>query len=217
MPSKVWDEITYPFPTFNGCTVEDWEWIRNFIPQIIIGVIYLSMLGLKFNHVSKRGPVYDIYIIFLFWMIYTSADFICHVIFTICYGQWVSGINLTNITSRVGNNFGYIQQYIIQFWCVIETTITTHNIAVRYVVVEKCITMVMKTCPFFTPSHCKHLYPKQRAAWNSATEHAHQTRPFRRHQYSKRRQWHGEWWRTRVGIRVIEQGRYCLSGSGGAW
>ena len=22
MPSKVWDEITYPFPNFNGCTVE---------------------------------------------------------------------------------------------------------------------------------------------------------------------------------------------------
>ena len=21
MPSKVWDEITYPFPNFNGCTI----------------------------------------------------------------------------------------------------------------------------------------------------------------------------------------------------
>ena len=30
MPSKVWDEITYPFPNFNGCTVELWEWISNF-------------------------------------------------------------------------------------------------------------------------------------------------------------------------------------------
>ena len=48
MPSKVLDEITYPFPNFNGATVEGWEWISNFIPH--------SMLGLKWNHVSKRGP-----------------------------------------------------------------------------------------------------------------------------------------------------------------
>ena len=25
--SKVWDETTYPFPNFNGCPVEVWEWI----------------------------------------------------------------------------------------------------------------------------------------------------------------------------------------------
>ena len=24
------DEITYPFPNFNGATVEGWEWISNF-------------------------------------------------------------------------------------------------------------------------------------------------------------------------------------------
>ena len=28
-PSKVWDEITYPFPNFNGATVEVWEWLSN--------------------------------------------------------------------------------------------------------------------------------------------------------------------------------------------
>ena len=27
MPRKMWDEITYPFPNFNGATVEVWEWI----------------------------------------------------------------------------------------------------------------------------------------------------------------------------------------------
>ena len=31
--------ITYPFPNFNGCTVEVWEWICNFIPHFIIAVI----------------------------------------------------------------------------------------------------------------------------------------------------------------------------------
>ena len=25
MPSKMWDEITYPFPNFNGCTVDVWN------------------------------------------------------------------------------------------------------------------------------------------------------------------------------------------------
>ena len=39
MPNKVWDEITYPFPNFNGCSVEVWEWIINFIPHLIMGVI----------------------------------------------------------------------------------------------------------------------------------------------------------------------------------
>ena len=43
IPSKVWDEITYLFPNFNGCTIEVWERICNFIPHFIIGVItYLS-------------------------------------------------------------------------------------------------------------------------------------------------------------------------------
>ena len=28
---KVWGEITYPFPNFNGSTIEVWEWMSNFI------------------------------------------------------------------------------------------------------------------------------------------------------------------------------------------
>ena len=39
MPSKVWDEITYPFPNFNGVTIEVWELISNSIPHIIMSVI----------------------------------------------------------------------------------------------------------------------------------------------------------------------------------
>ena len=39
MPIKVWDEITYPVPNFNGCTVEVWEWIINFMPQFITDAI----------------------------------------------------------------------------------------------------------------------------------------------------------------------------------
>ena len=36
---KVWDEITYPFPNFNGCIVEVCEWISNFIPYCISVII----------------------------------------------------------------------------------------------------------------------------------------------------------------------------------
>ena len=39
MPSKVWDEITYPFLNFNGCTVEVKEWIGNFILHFVMDVI----------------------------------------------------------------------------------------------------------------------------------------------------------------------------------
>ena len=56
MPSKVWDEITYPFPKFNGCTAEVWEWISKFTSPLYNDCDYLSMLGLQLNHVSKGGP-----------------------------------------------------------------------------------------------------------------------------------------------------------------
>ena len=36
---KLWGEITYPFLNFNGCTVEVYEWISNFIPHFTGHVI----------------------------------------------------------------------------------------------------------------------------------------------------------------------------------
>ena len=39
MPSKMWDEITYPFPNFNGATVEVCGWLSNVIPHFIADVI----------------------------------------------------------------------------------------------------------------------------------------------------------------------------------
>ena len=57
MASKLWDEITYPFPNFIGCTIDIWEWKSNFIPHFTMyRCNYLPMLGLKLNHVSKRIP-----------------------------------------------------------------------------------------------------------------------------------------------------------------
>ena len=44
----MWGEITYPFPNFNGCTIELWEWISNCIPHFIGHVIsYPCQQGLK--------------------------------------------------------------------------------------------------------------------------------------------------------------------------
>ena len=52
MPSKVCDEITYSFPNFNGSLGID-KWFHTILYD---GCNYLSMLGLKSIHVSKRGP-----------------------------------------------------------------------------------------------------------------------------------------------------------------
>ena len=58
---KVCDEITDPFSSFTGVTIEVWEWISNFTPRSILCLRnYLSMLGFKLNHVSKKGYMWQI-------------------------------------------------------------------------------------------------------------------------------------------------------------
>ena len=39
MHGEVRNEINYQFSNFNGCTVEVWECIGNFIPRIMMDVI----------------------------------------------------------------------------------------------------------------------------------------------------------------------------------
>ena len=56
MLNKVWDEITYTFPNFNGFTIEVGEWVSNFIPKFIVTVITYPMPGFKLIHISKIGP-----------------------------------------------------------------------------------------------------------------------------------------------------------------
>ena len=48
MPSKVWDEITYPFLNFIGCNLEVEEWISNLISEFIMDVITYSCLSMQF-------------------------------------------------------------------------------------------------------------------------------------------------------------------------
>ena len=46
MHCNMLDEITYPFPNFNGSTVEVWEWISNFILHFTGHVINYPCWGL---------------------------------------------------------------------------------------------------------------------------------------------------------------------------
>ena len=56
MSSNMWDEITHPFPYFNGTSIEIWEWKSNFISHFIMDSIIYSYLGVKLTDVSKMGP-----------------------------------------------------------------------------------------------------------------------------------------------------------------
>ena len=45
---KMFNDITYPFPNFSGATVEDWEWMNDFI-HISPGMWLLMHAGIKVN------------------------------------------------------------------------------------------------------------------------------------------------------------------------
>ena len=51
------NEITYPFPNFNGAAVEVWPWISNLTPHFIIDMITDPRWDKKLIRVSKRELV----------------------------------------------------------------------------------------------------------------------------------------------------------------
>ena len=53
--SRVWYEIIYPFPNFNGCTVEIWEYISFFIPYLINDVITYPCWYYRQSMLEKRS------------------------------------------------------------------------------------------------------------------------------------------------------------------
>ena len=55
MPSKMWDGVIYPFLNFNGCTVEVYEWISNFIPHFIMDVITYAWCDLSYSMLVKEA------------------------------------------------------------------------------------------------------------------------------------------------------------------
>ena len=67
----MWDEITYSFLNFNGCTVEVKEWMNNFIPHILMDVITFHMTHIKiviFNIALLIGILKYSYDSVLRWM-----------------------------------------------------------------------------------------------------------------------------------------------------
>ena len=56
MPGNGWYGITYPFPNFNGCTIELWEWISNFIPHFVMGMITYPCWDLSSTIWLKGDP-----------------------------------------------------------------------------------------------------------------------------------------------------------------
>ena len=52
----VWDEITYPFPNFNGCTNDVWESISNFIPHFTGHVITYPYWDQRQTMLVKGAP-----------------------------------------------------------------------------------------------------------------------------------------------------------------
>ena len=43
MPSKLWNEITYPFLNFNGYIIEVYKWINSLIIRFIMDVITYAL------------------------------------------------------------------------------------------------------------------------------------------------------------------------------
>ena len=56
MCSKVWDEITDPFPNFTGGTIKVWEWISNFIPHFVMDVITYPCWDLSYYQILQASP-----------------------------------------------------------------------------------------------------------------------------------------------------------------
>ena len=73
MLSKVW-EITYPFPNLNGCAIEVWEWIKDFIPQLIQLIVHIlwnqiSLYTMQFYNSLCQTTLYFVfsYVCLLLW------------------------------------------------------------------------------------------------------------------------------------------------------
>ena len=59
----MWEGITYPFPNFDGPTVEVWEWIISFIHALLLGMWFLihAVIKVSLSQIARfmgsaRGP-----------------------------------------------------------------------------------------------------------------------------------------------------------------
>ena len=64
----MWDVITYTFPNFNGCIVEVWEWISDFIPYFREHMLCYSCWN-QGQSMLVKGPVLSKCNWWLIWFI----------------------------------------------------------------------------------------------------------------------------------------------------
>ena len=61
MSNKVWDEITYPLPNSNGCSIEFGEWINIFISRLIRGnnssTLRLQLIPIKTGILEEQWTI----------------------------------------------------------------------------------------------------------------------------------------------------------------
>ena len=57
----MWDENTYPFPNFNGCTVQVWEYIRNLTPHLIMDVVTYPCGNSSYSVLAIWAPDLSLY------------------------------------------------------------------------------------------------------------------------------------------------------------
>ena len=83
---RVQDETNYPFTNFNGCTVEVWEWIRNFIPWftgcvliypwILCWLWCQALLNISNNGFKRDGLICQTHYEHIFTVTKTILDYI---------------------------------------------------------------------------------------------------------------------------------------------
>ena len=95
MPSKVWYGITYPFPNIIGAADEVWEWIRNFIPYVIMDVITYACWYLSWTMLVKGATGDNI-----FWIILVSTPTGLHVLLEKKHLFWQSLTKSTPIACQ---------------------------------------------------------------------------------------------------------------------
>ena len=87
MPCKGWDDVSDPFPSFKGCTVEVWKWIRNCIPHFIMSRDTYPCWNLSESMLAKGDPAVRS------WSCFFAVAFQIHLWIPCCHDNICNGKN----------------------------------------------------------------------------------------------------------------------------
>ena len=86
IPSKVWDEISYSFLSFNGYTIEVCEWISNFVEYFSLSVISYPCSNLIYISKWVQCYISIIYIYYICIYLYICISFTVELSILYIYG-----------------------------------------------------------------------------------------------------------------------------------